>query len=123
MVRASDPISLSIDPTALAFAILARVSCGFTVTIRNSKFRTFRPMAPRYASQSRSAPSDPRSNRLQRSLPMPDAGITALIVDDEPLGRDLVRHMLSPHSDVRLLAECSDGETALGAIKRHAPRL
>jgi two-component system LytT family response regulator len=49
--------------------------------------------------------------------------ITTLIVDDEPLGRDLVRHMLATHLDFRVLAECGDGEKALAAIKRHAPQL
>lgn len=49
--------------------------------------------------------------------------ITALIVDDEPLGRDLVRHMLVAHRDIRVVAECADGEKALAAIKRHAPQL
>jgi two-component system LytT family response regulator len=54
---------------------------------------------------------------------MPDAFITTLIVDDEPLGRDLIRHMLASHPDVRVVAECSDGEKALAAIQRHTPRL
>ena len=54
---------------------------------------------------------------------MPDAFITTLIVDDEPLGRDLIRHMLAAHPDVRVVAECGDGEKALAAIQRHAPRL
>jgi two-component system, LytTR family, response regulator len=54
---------------------------------------------------------------------MPDPAITALIVDDEPLGRDLVRHMLTAHADFRVAAECSDGEKALAAIKRHTPRV
>jgi two-component system, LytTR family, response regulator len=49
--------------------------------------------------------------------------ITAVIVDDEPLGRDLVRHMLASHPDVTVVAECGDGERALAAVKRHAPRL
>lgn len=54
---------------------------------------------------------------------MPDSTISALIVDDEPLGRDLVRHMLAAHRDIRVVAECADGEKALAAIKRHAPQL
>lgn len=49
--------------------------------------------------------------------------ITALIVDDEPLGRDLVRHMLAAHRDIQVVADCSDGEKALAAIKRHGPQL
>jgi two-component system, LytTR family, response regulator len=54
---------------------------------------------------------------------MSESAITALIVDDEPLGRDLVRHMLAAHREIRVIAECSDGEKALAAIKRHAPQL
>jgi two-component system LytT family response regulator len=51
------------------------------------------------------------------------ASITALIVDDEPLGRDLVRHMLAAHADFHLVGECGDGEKALAAIKRHTPQV
>ena len=55
---------------------------------------------------------------------MPDAAsITALIVDDEPLGRDLVRHMLAAHPDFHVVGECGDGEQALAAIKRHTPQV
>ena len=49
--------------------------------------------------------------------------ISTLIVDDEPLGRDLVRHMLAVHPAFRVVAECGDGEKAFAAIKRHVPRL
>jgi two-component system LytT family response regulator len=54
---------------------------------------------------------------------MNEPTISALIVDDEPLSRDLVRHMLTAHRDIRVVAECADGEKALAAIKRHAPQL
>lgn len=57
---------------------------------------------------------------------MPDPGATAiraLIVDDEPLGRELVRHMLAAHRDVAIVGECANGEQALAALKRHAPQL
>ena len=54
---------------------------------------------------------------------MSELTISALIVDDEPLGRDLVRHMLATHRDLRVVAECADGEKALAAIKRHTPQL
>ncbi len=54
---------------------------------------------------------------------MSDAAITTILADDEPLGRDLVRHMLAAHADFRLVAECGDGEKALAALKRHAPRV
>jgi two-component system, LytTR family, response regulator len=54
---------------------------------------------------------------------MPDVTINTVIVDDEPLGRDLVRHMLGAHPEFHVAAECSDGEKAFAAIKRHAPRV
>lgn len=54
---------------------------------------------------------------------MSDSPLSALIVDDEPLARDLVRHLLRAHPDIRIVAECADGESALAAIRRHAPRL
>jgi two-component system LytT family response regulator len=54
---------------------------------------------------------------------MTTAPISTLIVDDEPLGRDLLRLMLAAHSDFQVIAECADGEKALAAIKRHAPQL
>jgi two-component system LytT family response regulator len=54
---------------------------------------------------------------------MPDLAISALIVDDEVLGRELVRHMLRRHPEFHVIAECGDGEKALVAVKRHAPRV
>src|SRR5688572_7999167 len=53
----------------------------------------------------------------------PNRTISALIVDDEPLGRDLVRHMLGAHPDVEIVGECGDGAKAVAAIKRLAPAL
>jgi two-component system, LytTR family, response regulator len=49
--------------------------------------------------------------------------ISALIIDDEPLGRDFVRLMLRAHPDIHVVGECADGEKALAAIKRLAPQL
>lgn len=49
--------------------------------------------------------------------------ISALIVDDEALGRDYVRHMLQAHPDIRIAGEYSDGAKALAAVKRHDPTL
>lgn len=54
---------------------------------------------------------------------MSEKKINALIVDDEVLGRDLVRHMLRSHVDVTIVAECGDGEKALAAIKRLHPEV
>lgn len=49
--------------------------------------------------------------------------IATLIADDEPPGRELLRHLLAAHPQFRIVAECSDGEKAFAAIKRHAPRV
>ncbi len=54
---------------------------------------------------------------------MPKTPTTVLIVDDEPLGREVVRHMLAVHSDFAIVGECGDGEKALAAIKRLGPQL
>ena len=54
---------------------------------------------------------------------MSEIKLTAIIADDESLGRDLVRHMLARHPDICVVAECDDGEKALAAIRRHAPHL
>jgi two-component system, LytTR family, response regulator len=54
---------------------------------------------------------------------MSEPSISTVIVDDEPLGRDLVRNMLAAHSEFRIAAECGDGEKALAEIKRHKPHV
>jgi two-component system, LytTR family, response regulator len=50
--------------------------------------------------------------------------LTALIVDDEPVARDLLRSMLAiveGGSRIRVLAECRDVPEAIEAIREHAP--
>ena len=58
---------------------------------------------------------------------MPDESaakkIRAIIVDDEPLGRDCVRLALQIDPEVEVVAECGDGESALRAIAEHRPDL
>lgn len=49
--------------------------------------------------------------------------IRALIVDDEPLARDCVRIALEREHDIAVVAECGDGESAVGAIRSHDPDL
>ncbi|HUO27808.1 MAG TPA: protein kinase [Bryobacteraceae bacterium] len=49
--------------------------------------------------------------------------IGAVIVDDEELARGLVREMLRPHADVRILAECSNGFEAVKAVTDLKPDL
>lgn len=49
--------------------------------------------------------------------------IRALIIDDEPLARQLVRENLSGFAEVEILAECGDGYEALRQANLHAPEL
>lgn len=44
-----------------------------------------------------------------------------VIVDDEPLARERIRTLLAPHSDVRLVAECGDGEEAVRVLLAERP--
>ena len=49
--------------------------------------------------------------------------IRTLIVDDEPLGRQRIRHLLDQEDDVAVIGECTNGDEAVGAIRRDAPDL
>jgi two-component system LytT family response regulator len=54
---------------------------------------------------------------------MTERTYTALIVDDEPLARALVREHLATHTEVQVLAECSDGFEAVRAAAEARPDL
>jgi two-component system LytT family response regulator len=55
---------------------------------------------------------------------VPHAGrIRALVVDDEPLARDMLREMLEDDSEVEIVAECANGREAVEAIKSTKPDL
>jgi two-component system LytT family response regulator len=47
--------------------------------------------------------------------------IRALLVDDEPLARDMIREMLSDDPLVDIISECVNGQEAVEAIKAHSP--
>jgi two-component system LytT family response regulator len=49
--------------------------------------------------------------------------IRALIVDDEPLGRSLIRKLLAEDPEFECVGECADGAEALRAIQRDSPEL
>ncbi len=49
--------------------------------------------------------------------------IRALIVDDEPLARDVIRGLLACHEDVVVVGECRDGHDAVRAVRSLAPTL
>jgi len=54
---------------------------------------------------------------------MNDAKIKALIVDDEPPARSLVRRLLSNHKEIEIAGECESGVEAVAAIRTLAPDL
>jgi two-component system, LytTR family, response regulator len=47
--------------------------------------------------------------------------IRALLADDEPHARRILREFLERTDDVRVIAECATGEEALAGIRREAP--
>lgn len=49
--------------------------------------------------------------------------IKALIIDDEPLARTIIKEYLQGHPSVRLMAECSDGFEGVKAIQQYQPDL
>lgn len=49
--------------------------------------------------------------------------IRALVVDDEPLARDMIREMLAGDSEVEVVGECANGREAIEAIKASTPDL
>lgn len=49
--------------------------------------------------------------------------IGALIVDDEELARHIIRELLIPHTEIKLLAECANGFEAVKAFAEHKPEL
>ncbi len=49
--------------------------------------------------------------------------IKAVLIDDEPLARSLVREYLKPFSLITIVEECGNGYEGLKAIKTHSPDL
>ena len=49
--------------------------------------------------------------------------IKAIIIDDEKLGRDIIKEYLDDHPRIEILAECRDAHEALDAINKHQPDL
>lgn len=49
--------------------------------------------------------------------------MTALIIDDEPLARILIREYLQDHPSINVVQECNDGFEGLKAITQHQPDL
>lgn len=53
----------------------------------------------------------------------PPRVFTAVVVDDEPLARELLTELLSRRPDVRVVAACADGFEAVRAVSEAAPDL
>ena len=51
------------------------------------------------------------------------AKIRTLIVDDEPLARERIRHLLHKEPDIEVICECADGRDAVAAIGKYKPDL
>jgi len=49
--------------------------------------------------------------------------IRTILIDDEPLARDIVKFYLSDHPEIEVVAECPDGFEGLKAIALHKPDL
>ena len=47
--------------------------------------------------------------------------LTAIIVDDEPLARNLLSAILADIADIKIVAECENGIEAIQAVVEHAP--
>jgi len=47
--------------------------------------------------------------------------LRVLIVDDEPLGRDRLRDLLSAEPDIEVAGECGDGPAAVAAVRKLKP--
>lgn len=49
--------------------------------------------------------------------------INAVIIDDEPLARSIVKEYLQQHKNINVLQECNDGFEGVKAITQHKPDL
>lgn len=49
--------------------------------------------------------------------------INTLLIDDEPLARQILREFLQAYPQINILAECENGKQAVAAINQHKPDL
>ncbi len=54
---------------------------------------------------------------------MVEVKIRALIVDDEPPARAVIRRMLKEHADIEVVGECKNGEEAIECLSSESPDL
>jgi two-component system LytT family response regulator len=57
----------------------------------------------------------------KRALLMAEAKIPALIVDDEPPARAVIRRMLKEDPQIEMIGECANGREAIKALRRQPP--
>src|SRR5215510_3487189 len=50
-----------------------------------------------------------------------DKPIRALVVDDEPLAREIIREMIRRDPEVKIVAECGNGMDAVAVIESERP--
>src|SRR5579862_7243677 len=65
--------------------------------------------------QARIAPTNSRA--------VPRTAIRTIIVEDEPLGRERIRSLLSSDNEIEIVKECSNGREAVAAIAKLKPDL
>jgi two-component system, LytTR family, response regulator len=49
--------------------------------------------------------------------------IKIVLIDDEPLARNIVKEYLMPHHNIQIVAECNDGFSGIKAIQEYKPDL
>src|SRR5215475_9941871 len=49
--------------------------------------------------------------------------IKIIVIDDEPLAREIVKEYLKSYSQIQIVAECGDGFEGVKAIAQHQPDL
>ena len=49
--------------------------------------------------------------------------IRTILIDDEPLARDIIKYYLADHPEIEIVAECKDGFEGLKAIAQYEPDL
>ena len=49
--------------------------------------------------------------------------ISAVLIDDEPLARSIVKEYLAAYPEIEVVEECSDGFEGIKAIMQHRPQL
>ena len=52
-----------------------------------------------------------------------EPSIRAVVVEDEPLGRDRLRRLLQDHAEIEIVKECSNGQDAVAVITKLKPDL